>query len=29
MSGWAIVMMAFAGRQATKTGPDSTLAHQQ
>jgi len=29
MSGWAIVMMAFAGRQATKTAPDSTLAHQQ
>jgi uncharacterized membrane protein HdeD (DUF308 family) len=29
MSGWAIVMMAFAGRQATKTGTDSTLAHQQ
>ena len=28
MSGWAIVMMAFAGRQATKTAPDSTLAHQ-
>jgi uncharacterized membrane protein HdeD (DUF308 family) len=29
MSGWAIVMMAFAGRQATKTNTDSTLAHQQ
>ncbi len=29
MSGWAIVMMAFAGRQTTKTAPDSTLAHQQ
>jgi uncharacterized membrane protein HdeD (DUF308 family) len=28
MSGWAIVMMAFAGRQVTKTATDSTLAHQ-
>lgn len=28
MSGWAIVMMGFAGRQLTKTGTDSTLAHQ-
>ena len=28
MSGWAIVMMAFAGRQVTKTTPNSTLAHQ-
>ncbi len=28
MSGWAIVMMAFAGREVTKTATDSTLAHQ-
>ncbi|HEY8071384.1 MAG TPA: HdeD family acid-resistance protein [Methylocystis sp.] len=28
MSGWAIVMMGFAGRQVTKTGTDSTPAHQ-
>ena len=28
MSGWAIVMMGFAGRQLTKTGTKSTLAHQ-
>ena len=28
MSGWAIVMLGFAGRHVAKTGTDSTLAHQ-
>jgi uncharacterized membrane protein HdeD (DUF308 family) len=28
MSGWAVVMMAFAGREATKTAPGSTPALQ-